>query len=116
MTENRKDDSTAGATGGRYAGKHTKKSCYAVEGENGVYCDWAGKQVRLATVHTPDWHEDHLCGSREAFANAQLYAAAPDMYEALQQARSWLSMWASAEKQLAVVDAALAKAEGRPPG
>lgn len=65
--------------------KFTGKECYAVKGENGVYTDWAGKKVRLATVHAPDWHEDYICGSREAFANAKLYASAPDMYEALEE-------------------------------
>jgi hypothetical protein len=43
-------------------------------------------------------------------ANACLIAAAPDMFEALIQAREWLRGWASAEAQLAIIDAALAKA------
>ena len=42
--------------------------------------------------------------------DARLIAAAPEMYEALLQAREWLRGWASAEQQLAVVDAALSKA------
>lgn len=37
-------------------------------------------------------------------------AAAPDMFEALVQARDWLRGWASAETQLAIIEAALAKA------
>lgn len=36
--------------------------------------------------------------------------AAPDMFEALLQARDWLRGWASAEPQLAIIEAALAKA------
>lgn len=43
-------------------------------------------------------------------ANALLIAAAPDMFEALLQARAWLEGWASAEPQLAIIDAVLAKA------
>lgn len=43
-------------------------------------------------------------------ANARLIAAAPDMFEALIQARDWLRGWASAEPQLAIIEAALAKA------
>lgn len=42
--------------------------------------------------------------------NAALIAAAPDMFEALVQARDWLRGWASAETQLAIIEAALAKA------
>lgn len=54
-----------------------------------------------------------LAGSETAIARAKantlLADAAPDMFEALLQARGWVS----AEPQLAIIDAALAKAEGR---
>lgn len=42
--------------------------------------------------------------------DARLIAAAPDMFEALLQARDWLEGWVSAEPQLAIIEAALAKA------
>lgn len=51
------------------------------------------------------------CGGKDREANARLIAAAPDMYEALKQAREWLSGWASADLQLAIIDAALAKVQ-----
>lgn len=50
---------------------------------------------------------------RSKLANARLIAAAPDMLEALLQAREWLESWASAESQLAIVNAAIDKAGGR---
>ena len=43
-----------------------------------------------------------------------LREAAPDMFEALIQAREWLRGWASAEPQLAIIEAALAKASPAP--
>lgn len=48
----------------------------------------------------------------EADANARLIAAAPEMLDALEQAQEWLSKWGSAEPQLAVIEAAIAKATG----
>ncbi len=46
----------------------------------------------------------------EALEHARLIAAAPDLLHALQRAREWLGGWASAEQQIAIVDAAIAKA------
>lgn len=45
-------------------------------------------------------------------ADAHLIASAPDLLEACREARVWLLGWASAERQLAVLDAAIAKATG----
>jgi len=45
-------------------------------------------------------------------ADARLIAAAPDMLDALHKAREWLEGWGSAEHQLAVINEAIAKAEG----
>lgn len=47
--------------------------------------------------------------------NAALLRSAEDLLEALHQAKEWLEGWGSAERQLAFIDAALAKAEGRQP-
>ena len=44
--------------------------------------------------------------------DARLIAAAPDLLEALYKAREWLEGWGSAEHQLAVINEAIAKAEG----
>jgi hypothetical protein len=54
----------------------------------------------------------HSNGADEArdVANARLIAAAPDLYEALEEAEEWLSGWASAEPYLAQIRAALALA------
>jgi hypothetical protein len=49
----------------------------------------------------------------EVKANAFVLAAAPEMREALKLAKTWLEGWASAERELAIIDAALLKAEGR---
>lgn len=49
---------------------------------------------------------------KQIAANANLYAAAPEMYEALMAARGWLSGWASAEREIAQIDAALLNATG----
>lgn len=38
---------------------------------------YEGKEIPIATVVIPEWHEDRACGSREAGANARLIAAAP---------------------------------------
>lgn len=51
--------------------------------------------------------------NRAAPANARLIAAAPDLLEALRAAEDWLDGWVSAEPQLAMIRAAIAKAEGR---
>lgn len=45
-------------------------------------------------------------------ANAHLIAAAPELYEALLLAKSWLEGWASADAELATIEEALAKARG----
>lgn len=39
--------------------------------------------------------------------------AAPDLLEACRKAEEWLLGWASAEPQLAIIRAAIAKAEGQ---
>lgn len=44
-------------------------------------------------------------------ANAKLIAAAPELLDALKQAKAWLEGWGSAENELAIINAALAKAE-----
>lgn len=49
----------------------------------------------------------------EAEANARLIAAAPDMLEALKLAKGWLELWASAERELAIINETISKAEGR---
>ena len=59
--------------------EHTPGPCYAVEGTPHVYKNWNGEQVKLATVHAPAWHENVNSASREAFANALLYAAATEL-------------------------------------
>lgn len=65
--------------------------------------------------------EDESRVSAEAKANANLIAAAPELLEALTRVRDWLSSFEMpptstlAEKQehLAIIDKAIAKAEGR---
>jgi len=39
-------------------------------------------------------------------------SASPDLLEALRAAKTWLEGWASAESELAIIDAAISKAEG----
>jgi hypothetical protein len=63
--------------------KHTRKPHLTEEGTPHIYAEWNGKRVVLATVQTPEWHESQVSGSREAYANAVLYAAALDMLAAL---------------------------------
>lgn len=43
-------------------------------------------------------------------ANAKLIAAAPEMLDALLNAKEWLSGWASAEPYLSEIEAVIAKA------
>jgi hypothetical protein len=50
-------------------------------------------------------------GASVVKANMKLLAAAPELLEALKLAEQWLEGWASAEPELAVVRAAIAKAE-----
>lgn len=40
-------------------------------------------EVPIASVKTPAWHEDHICGSREAGANAAFIVLACNSYDAL---------------------------------
>jgi len=45
---------------------------------------WAGKTAVIATVaNRLPWHEDRNCEADETYANAALFAAADDMFEAL---------------------------------
>ena len=48
----------------------------------------------------------------EAQANARLIAAASELLEALEKAEEWLQGWASAEHELGIIQAAIAKAKG----
>jgi hypothetical protein len=54
---------------------------------------------------------------RNGAANAEFIVRACNAHDnlvaALREARGWLSGWASAEKELAVIDAAISKAEVR---
>lgn len=50
-------------------------------------------------------------GRAERDKHARLIAAAPEMLDALRQAREWLEGWASATHQLEVINAAIASAE-----
>ena len=59
--------------------EHTPGPCFAEEGTPHVYKRWNDHVVILATVKDPTWHEDRHCAAQEAFANAVLYAAAPDL-------------------------------------
>jgi hypothetical protein len=59
-----------------------------------------------------DCEGEIVCVSLHGEQHLAKIAAAPDMFDALLQAREWLRGWASAEPQLAIVEAALAKAEG----
>lgn len=61
----------------------TRKPLFAEEGTPHIYAEWNGKRVILATVQVPEWHEDRISGGREAYANAVLYAAAPELLETL---------------------------------
>ncbi len=54
-----------------------------------------------------------ICGP-DAEANACLVAAAPSMLAALKQSAKWLRGWATAEPYLSEIEAAIAKAEGKP--
>ena len=65
-------------------------------------------EVRVADIN----HNTASFSIEEADALGEMMAAAPEMFEALVQARDWLRGWASAEAQLAVIDAALLKATG----
>lgn len=65
--------------------KYTRKPHFTEEGTPHIYAEWNGKRVVLATVRVPEWHEDQLSGGREAYANAVLYAAAPELLEALRE-------------------------------
>lgn len=53
-----------------------------------------------------------IAGIERQLADIHLRAAAPDLLEAVQLARGWLALWASAERELAIIDAAIAKAQG----
>lgn len=72
--------------------------------------DTAGKIIgeAFATVD----HRDQ----RPARGNAELWAAAPEMYEALKAVRIWIAIATGqpeAAPTLTIVDAAIAKAEGK---
>ncbi|MCB1462087.1 MAG: hypothetical protein KDJ90_06605 [Nitratireductor sp.] len=67
----------------------------------------------LAVAAVPNGEFMRIRGKTgEHHANAQLIAAAPELLDALKQAKGWLENWASAEPQIAVIDAAISKAEG----
>ena len=84
-----------------------------------VYALDERKNANRFSFHVQEGYLHHTRSERirtpeeELEATAILAQSAPDMFEALIQAREWLRGWASAETQLAVIDAALAKAEGR---
>lgn len=66
---------------------------------------WSDAENRICFLaHSAGRDEDR------DYANGRLIAAAPELLDALIAAREWLEGWASAEPQIAVIDAALAKA------
>lgn len=69
-----------------------------VEGSPIISRQWNGKDWPVATVANRNlgWHENHNCEAQESGANAQLIAAAPEMYDALNKALSFV------EEELAV--------------
>lgn len=69
----------------------------------------------MGWIRTPDGRDVSCYGTQELWmseniANGKLMAAAPELLEALKLAALWLEGWASAEPELAIVRAAIAKA------
>ena len=51
--------------------KHTKRKLFWNEGSPDIFANWYGdKNVTIAKVVSPEWHEDRICGGREAGENA----------------------------------------------
>lgn len=71
--------------------KHTQCKLFWNEGSADIFANWYGdKNVTIAKVVSPEWHEDSICGGREAGANAarivrcwNSHAALVDALEAL---------------------------------
>ena len=65
---------------------HTSGPWFWVEGTDAINRRWNNQDWTVASVgrHRLSWHEDESSEGREAGANAQLIAAAPDLLAALQ--------------------------------
>ncbi|WP_418459890.1 hypothetical protein ACNT8L_05850 [Brucella intermedia] len=102
--------------------QHTNRSLFWNEGSPDIFANWyADKNVKIATVITPAWHEDKICGGREAGANAdrivRCWNSHDELVEALDMARRYMKMclgssfWDGPNPH-PIIDAALAKARG----
>lgn len=69
---------------------------------------WTVKQRDLIV------HDGKLVAEVQAYIDADLIAAAPDMYRALDIARAYVSQQPNAEDVLREIEAAIAKVEGTP--
>lgn len=78
----------------------------------GAFNVWAGDAV-VAGVPHPDQPYSGARSAHEAKGNARLIAAAPDLYEALRAVRRHLDSEEETAEVEALIDHALAKAEGK---
>ncbi len=108
------------------AAQYTKSKLFWNEGSPDVFTNWYGdKNVKIATVITPAWHEDAICGGREAGANAarivQCWNSHDTLVEALTRLVREAELDGLREKAgwdcwLHEADKALAKARGEANG
>lgn len=62
---------------------HTPTPWTWIEGSPDIFTMWNNKEVVLSTVKHPIWHDDRLCGSAEAAANAAHIVKCVNMHDEL---------------------------------
>ena len=72
--------------------KHTSGPWYVEQDGHGPYV-CAQRHGRVADVHDPEQRSFKTNGGSEAWANARLIAAAPDLLVALENAMTWLATY-----------------------
>lgn len=90
--------------------KHTPTPWVWIEGDPDIFTLWNNKEVPLAAVKSPIWHEDRLCGSLEAAANAAHIVKCVNMHDELVEALEIAETYKLKQEDRLIIEKTLKKA------